>query len=192
MVILSKNGTPELVENLPKIDALEKQTFTNVIFLDISNSILTDCNFKSCKFNAVNLSRIELTNCSFTNCEFNAVNFHKTEFLNSTFDSCIFTGSNLTRTYFDRTSENRDDCLIRNCQFLRCHLAGTMFSGGKLQDPVFVNSSLQGVSFLNFELIHPKFTQTVMENCAGFETTLIYHLDAGTDLASFLKVVDEP
>ena len=50
MVTISKNGTPELVKNLPQIGVLEKQTFTNVIFLDISNAILTECNFKSCKF----------------------------------------------------------------------------------------------------------------------------------------------
>ena len=192
MVTISKNGTPELVKNLPQIGVLEKRTFTNVIFLDISNAILTECNFKSCKFNEVNLSRIELVNCSFTNCEFNGFNFQKTEFLNSTLDSCIFTDSNLTRTDFDRTSDNRDDCLIIKCQFFNCQLAGHTFSGGKLQNPIFVNSSLQGVSFINFELLHPKFTQTVIENCAGFDTTLIYYLDEGTDLAPFIKVVDEP
>ena len=192
MVTISKNGTPELVKDLPQIGVLQNQTFTNVIFLDISNATLTECNFKRCKLNEVNFSKIELVNCSFTNCEFNGVDFKKTEFLNSTLDSCIFNDSNLTRTDFDWTSENRNDCLIIKCQFFNCQLAGNTFSCGKLQDPIFVNSSLQGVSFIDFELIHPKFTQTVIKNCAGFNTTLMYHFDKSTDLAPFLKVGDEP
>ena len=202
MVTILRNGTPELLENIPQIDILEKQTFTNLVFLDISNSILTECNFENCKFIKPNLSRIEIVNCSFTNCEFNSVNFHKSEFLNSTLDSCIFNNCTLTRTEFDRTSENRDDCMIIKCQFFDCQLGGNTFVGGKLQDTTFVNSSLKNISFINFRLIHPKFIKTIIENCLGFNTTLILfdqstsidqtiYLDEGMAIEPFIKFGDE-
>ena len=203
MVTILKDGIPELLETLPQIDILEKQTFTNLVFLDISNSILTECNFENCKFTKPNLSRTEILNCNFTNCEFIGVNFHKSEFLNSTLDSCIFNNCTLTRTEFDRTSENRDDCMIIKCQFFDCQLGGNTFVGGKLQDTTFVNSSLKNISFINFRLIHPKFIKTIIENCRGFSTTLILfdqstsidqtiYLDEDTAIAPFIKGVDEP
>ena len=196
MVTILKDGIPELLETLPQIDILEKQTFTNLVFLDISNSILTECNFENCKFIKPNLSRIEIVNCSFTNCEFNSVNFHKSEFLNSTLDSCIFNNCTLTRTEFDRTSENRDDCMIIKCQFFDCQLGGNTFVGGKLQDTTFVNSSLKNISFINFRLIHPKFINTIIENCLGFDTTLILfdqtiYLDEAMAIAPFIKFGNE-
>jgi uncharacterized protein YjbI with pentapeptide repeats len=192
-----------VLETLPQVDILDKQTFTDLVFLDISNSILTECNFENCKFTNTNLSRIEIINCSFTNCEFNNVNFHKGEFLNSTLDSCVFNNCTLTRTEFDRTSENRDDCLIIKSQFFDCQLGGNTFVGGKLQDTTFVNSSLRNISFMNFELIHPKFIKTIIENCDGLTTTLILfdqatsidqtiYLDDCTDIAPFIKFVNEP
>ena len=202
MVTILRNGTPELLENIPQIDILEKQTFTNLVFLDISNSILTECNFENCKFTKPNLSKIEIINCSFTNCEFNDVNFHKSEFLNSTLDSCIFNKCLLTRTAFDRTSENRNDCLIIKCKFLECQLGGNTFVGGKLQNTTFINSSLKNISFINFRLIHPKFIKTIIENCLGFNTTLILfdqstsidqtiYLDEGMAIEPFIKFGDE-
>lgn len=202
MVTILKNGTPELLENIPQIDILEKQTFTDLVFLDISNSILTECNFENCKFTKSNLSRIEIINCSFTNCEFNNVNFHKGEFLNSTLDSCVFNNCILTRTEFDRTSENRDDCMIIKCQFFNSQLGGNTFVGGKLQDTTFVNSSLKNISFINFKFIHPKFINTIIENCLGFDTTLILfdqsklidqtiYLDESIAIAPFIKFGNE-
>ena len=202
MVTILKNGTPELLQTLPQIDILDKQTFTDLVFLDISNSILTECNFENCKFTKSNLSRIEIINCSFTNCEFNSVNFHKSEFLNSTLDSCVFNNCTLTRTEFDRTSENRDDCMIIKCQFFDSQLGGNTFVGGKLQDTTFVNSSLKNISFINFRLIHPKFINTIIENCLGFDTTLILfdqstsidqtiYLDEAMAIAPFIKFGNE-
>jgi len=190
MVTILKDETPELLETLPQIDGLENQTFTDLVFLDISNSILTECNFANCKFTKSNLSRIEIINCSFTNCEFNNVNFHKSEFLNSTLDSCIFNNCKLTRAEFDRTSENRDDFLIIKCQFFDSQLGGNIFVGGKLQDTTFVNSSLRNISFINFKLIHPKFINTIIENCLGFDTTLIL-FDEAMAIAPFIKFGDE-
>lgn len=202
MVTILKKGVSELLETLPQIDVLEKQTFTNLVFLDISNSILTECNFENCKFTNPNLSRIKIVNCSFTNCEFNSVNFHKSEFLNSTLDSCIFNNCTLTRTEFDRTSGNRDDCLIIKCQFLDCQLGGNTFVGGKLQNTTFVNSCLKNISFINFRLIHPKFIKTIIENCLGFNTTLILfdqstsidqtiYLNEAMAIEPFIKFGDE-
>ena len=202
MVTILKDGTPELLETLPQIDGLENQIFTDLVFLDISNSILTECNFANCKFTKSNLSRIEIINCSFTNCEFNNVNFHKSEFLNSTLDSCIFNNCELTRAGFDRTSENRDDLLIIKCQFFDSQLDGNIFAGGKLQDTTFVNSSLRNISFMNFKLIHPEFINTIIENCLGFDTTLILfdqstsidqtiYLDEAMAIAPFIKFGNE-
>lgn len=202
MVTILQNGTPEVLETLPQIDGLENQTFTDLVFLDISNSILTECNFENCKFTKSNLSRIEIINCSFTNCEFNNVNFHKGEFLNSTLDSCVFNNCTLTRTEFDRTSENRDDCMIIKCQFFDSQLGGNTFVGGKLQDTTFVNSSLKNISFINFKFIHPKFINTIIENCLGFDTTLILfdqsklidqtiYLDEAMAIAPFIKFGNE-
>lgn len=202
MVTILRNGIVEVLDTLPQIDVLEQQTFTNLIFLDISNSILTECNFKNCIFKNSNLSRIEIVNCSFTNCEFNSVNFHKSEFLNSTLDSCIFNNCQLTRTDFDRTSKNSDDCLIIKSQFFDCQLGGNTFVGGKLEDTTFVNSSLKNISFINFKLIHPKFINTIIENCLGFDTTLILfdqsklidqtiYLDEAMAIAPFIKFGDE-
>jgi len=202
MVTILQNGTPEVLETLPQVDILDKQTFTDLVFLDISNSILTECNFENCKFTKSNLSRIEIINCSFTNCEFNNVNFHKGEFLNSTLDSCVFNNCTLTRTEFDRTSENRDDCMIIKCQFFDSQLGGNTFVGGKLQDTTFVNSSLKNISFINFKFIHPKFINTIIENCLGFDTTLILfdqsklidqtiYLDEAMAIAPFIKFGNE-
>ena len=78
MVTILRNGTPEVLKTLPQIDGLENQTFTDLVFLDISNRILTECKFKNCIFKTTDLSRAELSNCNFTNCEFNNVDFHRT------------------------------------------------------------------------------------------------------------------
>jgi hypothetical protein len=92
--------------------------------------------------------------------------------------------------------------MIIKCQFFDSQLGGNTFVGGKLQDTTFVNSSLKNISFINFKLIHPKFINTIIENCLGFDTTLILfdqstsidqtiYLDEAMAIAPFIKFGNE-
>jgi hypothetical protein len=92
--------------------------------------------------------------------------------------------------------------MIIKCQFFDSQLGGNTFVGGKLQDTTFVNSSLKNISFINFKFIHPKFINTIIENCLGFDTTLILfdqsklidqtiYLDEAMAIAPFIKFGNE-
>ena len=119
--------------------------FKNVTFNYIMDSISFDnCVFENCTFKA------NIKNCTFFNTKFHKCEMSNIMIMNTGIHSCLFDESHMVGI-------NYVDTLLKNTDFLTCHMKLSLLDGVKIKDVSFKDSNMSSSSWTNVSLDNDEF-----------------------------------
>lgn len=127
----------------------------NVVYANISKTILNSIEFKHCSFKEYNFYRAEIINCVFINCDFTDANFNKSVITNCKFINCTMQFCGMVRIS------------IYGCEFNDCDLWHSNLCHSKIHETKFTRCILKAL-YKELDWINNTYDKsTLVESCGG-------------------------